>query len=238
MNTDEKLNEIFSIYSKVALLSEKNGCRVMRIRHKELGRDLVMHVFPPESNVSAYEKLCKLRFEHLPTVYDVFKLDDGTVVLEEYIDGMTVYEISEAEKISGKNAAKIARDICLALCVLHRENIIHRDVKPENVMVDSHGVTKLIDFNAAHSVSEKTQDTVIMGTVGYAAPEQFGIAQSDNRTDIYALGVLLNVMVTGVHPAEQLARGYIGHIIKKCTNTTPSKRYQSALKLYNALCFV
>lgn len=74
-----------------------------------------------------------------------------------------------------------------------------------------------------------------MGTVGYASPEQLGFAQSDCRTDIYALGVLLNAMITGKHPSKQSAKGKIGNIVQKCTNVTPNLRYQSAEKLANAL---
>ncbi len=102
-------------------------------------------------------------------------------------------------------------------------------------MVDKKGVTKLINFNASRSVSANKQDTVTMGTVGYAAPEQFGIAQSNHRADIYAVGILLNVMVTGTHPAEKFTGGYIGHIIKKCTNT-PRQKDTKAHKLYKMLC--
>lgn len=66
----------------------------------------------------------------------------------------------------------------------------------------------MIDFNTSRQVSGVKHDTVIMGTVGYASPEQLGIAQSDARTDIYAAGVLLNVMITGKHPSQQLAGGH------------------------------
>lgn len=74
-----------------------------------------------------------------------------------------------------------------------------------------------------------------MGTVGYASPEQLGVAQSDARTDIYAVGVLLNVMITGKHPSEKLAKGKAGRIVRKCTNVNPNERYQTAEKLSNAL---
>ena len=74
-----------------------------------------------------------------------------------------------------------------------------------------------------------------MGTVGYASPEQLGIAQSDARTDIYVAGVLLNVMITGKHPSQQLAGGHAERIVKKCTHINPNDRYQTAEKLAEAL---
>ena len=93
----------------------------------------------------------------------------------------------------------------------------------------------LIDLNAARQISNASKYTVIMGTVGYASPEQLGVTQSDARTDIYALGVLLNVMITGKHPSEKMAKGKAGRIVRKCTNVNPDDRYQSAEKLANAL---
>ena len=71
--------------------------------------------------------------------------------------------------------------------------------------------------------------------MGYASPEQLGVAQSDARTDIYAVGVLLNVMITGKHPSEELARGRMGKIVRKCTSVNPDDRYESAKKLVEAL---
>jgi serine/threonine protein kinase len=74
-----------------------------------------------------------------------------------------------------------------------------------------------------------------MGTVGYASPEQLGISQSDARTDIYASGVLYNVMLTGQHPSVTIASGRPGRIVRKCTAVNPDERYQTASELWSAL---
>ena len=79
------------------------------------------------------------------------------------------------------------------------------------------------------------KDTASLGTVGYAAPEQYGISQSGKSTDIYALGVLLNIMITGVHPAINSPKGPIKHIIQKATNVQISRRYQSAKEMQKEL---
>ena len=233
MKCEEKLQEILEIYQLVSRLSDKNGCEVLRLRHREMGRDIVLHRLPEYNSV--YETLCAVRCQNLPAVYETFKLDDGMIVLEEYIDGMTVSQVSESGKYRKRGAAGVVISVCNALDVLHQNGIVHRDIKPENVMVTVNGRVVVIDFNAARRVTTASRDTVVMGTVGYASPEQLGISQSDARADIYAAGVLLNVMVTGVHPIEKVARGKIGRIVRKCTSIHPGDRYQSASKLAAAL---
>ena len=94
----------------------------------------------------------------------------------------------------------------------------------------------LIDFDAARLYRNGSgNDTQILGTTGFAAPEQYGIAQTDERADIYSLGVLLNIMLTGRHPSRGLASGRLGRIVQKCTMTAPEKRYQNVLSLMEAL---
>ena len=131
-------------------------------------------------------------------------------------------------------------DICDALEFLHSLNIIHRDIKPQNIIIDENDKAVLIDLQAARNIADKQKkDTVNLGTVGYAAPEQYGVHQSIPPTDIYALGVLLNEMLTGAHPSINTPTGKLGRIIKKCTETQIYKRYQTVsslakdLKKYN-----
>ncbi len=236
MTTEQKLNEIYGIYKKVTMLADKNGCRTLRIRHKELNKDLCMHILDKPNAV--YNVLCGIRNDALPEIYEVYTLDDGQIVLEEFIDGITVSDIANSGQIRKSGAVKIAKDVCTALNALHQNGIVHRDIKPENIMVDSCGQTRLIDFNVARMIAGKSQDTVILGTVGYAAPEQLGLAESDTRTDIYAMGVLLNVMLTGIHPSEHICKGLAGRIVRKCTDITPDKRYQSVKQLHKRLSFI
>ena len=132
-------------------------------------------------------------------------------------------------------ARRVLKGVCRALSVLHERNLVHRDVKPENVLIGPNGRVVLIDFNASRRISAASRDTVVMGTVGYASPEQLGVAQSDARTDIYAAGVLLNVMLTGRHPSEELARGRAGRIVRKSTQVNPDDRYPTAEKMADAL---
>jgi len=229
LTCQEKLNGLLELYDRVTLLSSKNDCRVIRMRHKELQRDLVLHILPKPNPI--YETLRGLRCENLPAVYEVFELDDGMIVLEEYVEGLNVGEIAETGRYRKRGAKKVVKEVCLGLSVLHKNGIIHRDIKPENIMVDKNGRVVLIDFNAARRIQQKSRDTEIMGTVGYASPEQLGITQSDERTDIYAVGILLNVLLLGKHPSEKIASGRMGKIVRKCTAVNPEDRYQSAEKL-------
>ena len=233
MTREEYIHQLLSSYVLVTVLSEKNHCRVLRLRNKATQKDLVLRSMP--QYLEAYEVLCGIRSENLPEIYDVFPMDDGQIVLEEYIDGITVAQVMESGKYRPRGAKKVLAGVCNALHILHQRGITHRDVKPENVMVHNSGRVVLIDFNASRRLSNSTKDTVIMGTVGYASPEQLGLSQSDARTDIYAAGVLLNVMLTGKHPAETFARGRMGRTVRKCTALNPSERYQTVKMLADRL---
>lgn len=233
MTREQYLTDIFKAYSLVSVLSDKNECKVLKLKNKELNKYIVARSFP--KSISAYEELYSINCANLPLIYDIIHLDDGQIVLEEFIDGVTIAEVMEGGKYRYTGTRKVLRSICNALTVLHERGIVHRDIKPENVMIAKDGRVILIDLNAARQISNASKDTVIMGTVGYASPEQLGVTQSDARTDIYALGVLLNVMITGKHPSEKLAKGKAGRIVRKCTSVNPDERYQTAEKLAHVL---
>ncbi|MBQ4612592.1 MAG: serine/threonine protein kinase [Clostridia bacterium] len=233
MTRKDYIDRLLKSYQVVHILADKNDCRVLHLRHRELGKDLVLHSQP--TAIAAYEVLCKFRCDFLPLIYDVIALDDGQVVLEEFIDGITVADAMIGEHYDYPTAKKALIGVCDALTLLHEHRLVHRDVKPENVMVTPDGRVVLIDFNASRQITSAEKDTVIMGTFGYIAPEQLGVLQSDVRTDIYAVGVLLNVMLTGKHPSEEIVKGRAGHIVRKCTAVNPDERYQSAQKLVDAL---
>ena len=127
-------------------------------------------------------------------------------------------------------------DLCSALVDLRAAGLVHRDVKPENVMLTKQGRVVLLDLDAAAPLlGSPDRNTRLLGTAGYAAPEQFGLSQTDGRADIYSLGVLLNVMLTGQHPSRQLAAGHAGRVVQRCTMTSPEQRYHSVQELREAL---
>lgn len=233
MTREQYLTKIFKAYSLVSVLSDKNESKVLKLKNKAHNSYIVVRSFPKAIN--AYENLYSINCANLPLIYDVINSDDGQIVLEEFIEGVTVAEVMESGKYRYMGTRKVLRSICNALTVLHERGFVHRDIKPENIIIAKDGRVVLVDLNAARKISAAGKDTVVMGTVGYASPEQLGVAQSDARTDIYALGVLLNVMITGKHPSQKLAKGKAGRIVRKCTSVNPDERYQSAEKFANAL---
>ena len=114
--------------------------------------------------------------------------------------------------------------------MLHSLGIVHRDIKEDNVILTENGTVKLTDFDISKIYTQgKSRDTVLLGTATYAPPEQFGLAQTDSRSDIYALGILANKLVTGEHPSVKLfTKGRLGRFIAKATNISPEKRFDSA----------
>lgn len=226
MTRSEYFFDILTHYDVVKVLSNKNDCEILRLRHKEYNKDIVFRSY--SKSVLAYKKIKSITHPNIPLVFDALDFDDGQIVLEEFIDGITVAEVLEQGKYTYHGAKKIIEGVALALISLRELDIIHRDIKPENIIVTRHGAIKLIDFNAARiHTDSKSKDTVILGTIGYAPPEQYGISQSDQKSDIYSLGILLNVMLTGVHPSKKLARGKAGRIVLKCTQIDPNHRFAS-----------
>lgn len=225
-----------SFYRELNCINEKS--QVFLIQHIESNRIFVKKI------LSVYDKelylsLQKLHIKGIPEIFHVIENGDDLIVIEEYINGESLEEyLSKHTPLDTKDASDIIIKLCDILNTLHGFSpaIIHRDIKPANIMVTASSEIYLIDFNASKQFDpNKNRDTILMGTVDYAAPEQFGFSQSDARTDIYALGVLLNVMLTGSTPKQQLYNGPFTGIISKCINMDPKKRYGSVSHLSKAL---
>ncbi len=190
-------------------------------------------------NREVYERVARLHNVHIPAI-TAWKLEEGRLwLIEEYINGETLEErINRGYSFAREEAIGIVRHVCEALACLHSQEppIIHRDVKLSNIMISNDGIVKLIDYNAARLYEKGlSQDTRLIGTEAYAAPEQFGFAQTDARTDIYSLGVVFNYLLTGAHIKERMAEGACGAVIRKCTQMDPKQRYQSVWELDQAL---
>src|SRR3989441_10458051 len=150
--------------------------------------------------------LSRLSHPNLPRIYDAFNERGRSYLVMDFIDGKTLYQLL---KESGNRPLPIlqvldyASQLCDVLAYLHQQRppIIFRDLKPTNVMVTPNGHVYLIDFGIARFFKEgQEQDTVFLGSPGYAPPEQHGIAQTNQRSDLYALGATLHYCLTGRDP--------------------------------------
>lgn len=199
----------------------------------ETGRRYVLRQFSGSGAV--YQALRTAHCPHTPNIEAVEEQDGQVSVLEEYIQGDTLAFLLEAGALPVDDVRRIMIQLCDALEVLHGLAIVHRDIKPENVILRGDEAV-LIDFDVSRlSKPERSTDTQVMGTAGYAAPEQFGFTQTDRRADIYALGVLLNELLTRQHPSKVLVEGTFRPIVKKCLEVNMDQRYDSVTALRHDL---
>lgn len=186
-------------------------------------------------NRDVFEALKTIQNEHFPQIYRVEETDDGLLVVEEYIEGELLADYPTVKKITESEYIGIAKQLCAALRVLHEHipPLIHRDVKPSNVIVNSKGVIKLIDFDSSRVYKEESDgDTRLLGTEKYAAPEQYGFSQTDCRSDIYSLGV-----VFGMFPefTSEAKKKRWKKLVEKCTLFAPESRYQTVAEVEREL---
>ncbi|MBE6813612.1 MAG: TIGR02452 family protein [Ruminococcaceae bacterium] len=190
-----------------------------------------------------------MRFSHpsIPYILDIFEDKRYIGIVREYVKGITLQTILDKNgAIPADAVADWGKQLCATLSYLHNQPQphIYRDMKPQNVIMSAGNQLHLIDFDIARVYDpKKTSDTVVLGTHGYAPPEQYGSAQTDARSDIFALGVTMFALVTGIDPRTKhfvlqpicqinpsLPKG-LEYIISKCTAIDPNDRYQSCEEL-------
>ncbi len=227
------LKAVTTEYDTLRVLKQSPRGTVSVVRHKKSGTRYVFRRYSGSGEV--YRRLLPVLCPHLPQIMEAAEQDGQTAVLEEYVQGDTLAELLMGARLTEREARQVTIQLCQALHVLHSMGAVHRDVKPENVILRGSDAV-LIDFDAARIYKDESEsDTQVLGTTGFAAPEQYGIFQSDERADIFSLGVLLNIMLTGKHPSREMAAGKMGRIVRKCTMTAPEQRYQSARALMEVL---
>lgn len=207
---------------------------------------------PSRQLISEPHVMKHLRHPSLPRVFDVIENDAFLYLIQDYIEGKTLESILQNQgAIPEEQLIQWAIAICDVLSYLHSlkpNPIIFRDIKPSNLIVEASGEIRLVDFGIAREYRQDFDgDTVCMGTVGYAAPEQFGTAQSDARTDIYSLGVTLYHCLTGISPDEGafltkqpgMLNGswnpVFAEVIERAIKQDPELRFQSAEDMRFAL---
>ena len=225
-----------SFYRELTVLDEKkNIVLVQDIRNSELCVKKTLDIYSRD----VYEQLASVRIEGVPAVKECVADDGKLIVVEEYVQGRSLKQVlDEQGLLNEEQAYEIAVQLVDILVRLHQleSAIVHRDIKPSNIIIEKNGHVNLIDFNAARHVNaDKNEDTRMLGTVYFAAPEQFGFGQSDERTDIYGLGATINYIMTGDKPGAGIAECRFSDILKKCLMVDAKDRYQSAAELRGVL---
>lgn len=203
--------------------------------------DIVVNSLLAEANL-----MKRLDHPALPRIVDI--IDDGETiyVIMDYIEGQSLDKILQSYGPQPEETViSWAMQLCDALSYLHSQNppVIYRDMKPANVMLKPEGNLKVIDFGIAREYKGTSKDTTILGTRGYAPPEQYGARETDGRSDIYSLGMTMHYLLTGIDPMQP---GYEYHsvryynpnlsdgieaIVDKCTQIDAENRYQNCAEL-------
>ncbi|MGI6776696.1 MAG: serine/threonine-protein kinase [Acetivibrionales bacterium] len=252
-----KENELFqNKYKIIRTLGEGGMSKVYLAENIKLGSRWAIKTVNKNNN-SQFEFLVepnilkRLNHPSLPRVFDIFEDEESFYIIEDYIEGVPLdKKLKECGRFTEEKVIKWARQICDVLIYLHSfkpNPIIYRDMKPSNIILSEDENIKLIDFGIAREYKKGAEsDTVYIGTRGYAAPEQYGIGQSNQATDIYSLGVTLYELLTGKGPnrphcsnirvtetpADGISIGMMS-ILTKCTMENPEDRYHTVDEVLN-----
>ncbi len=223
-------------------LNKQWAVKEIRKQGRNKKDEIVVNSLIAEANL-----MKKLDHPALPRIVDIIEHGDKIYIIMDYIEGESLDNILKQEGPQDeKKVISWARQLCDALAYLHGQKppIIYRDMKPANIMLKPEGTIKIIDFGIAREYKEGVlSDTTVLGTNGYAAPEQYGSRQTDPRTDIYGLGMTMHHLLTGMDPRPkdyiyapirqwnpELSEG-MEVIVDKCTQPAAENRYQSAEEL-------
>lgn len=226
-----------SDYNMISTLNEQH--KVYLVQSALSGKVYVQKVLDVY-NIRVYEYLYRNPVAGIPRLINYYEQGDKLIVIEEYISGISLQEKIDNSELNISDIRSYMIMLCNILEALHSMTppIIHRDIKPSNIIITSYNYAMLLDFNAAKQFSGQNEsDTVLIGTPGYAAPEQYGFGSSSPQTDIYSLGIVLKEMLSSVssNPAGDPTLHSFNQIAERCTQMTPAARYQSVGELKNVI---
>ena len=246
---DELLDaiELDDSFTLVRVLAETPGGRTELVRRSGATDLLVRKRMPTAlANESAWRALEDVSHPRLPQLRELYWLPDVLVAVYDFVPGRSLRDlVAERGCIAPAEAVDWLLDVCDAVSALHDAGVIHRDLTPGNVVIGADGA-HVVDLGIARLASEDaTRDTTTLGTFGFAAPEQFGFAATDARSDVYSLGRLLGYLLTGADPGQQgfaaaladeaLVDPALRAVIERACAFEPSERYQSVWELSLAL---
>ena len=224
----EAMRFIQDNFKQVSVLKERNGGMTEIVIDAE--NAIYIRKTIPYTGLP-YRKLMKLPHPLSPKIYYAAEGEGRTCVIEQYVEGRNLQDIQDREgALPEETVRRVGLQLCEALEFLHGQGIIHRDIKPSNMILKEDGTLCLIDFGAARVIKEDAeQDTRILGTPGFAPPEQYGFAATDYRSDFYAVGMTLKALLGNEY------RGSLTEAIRRCVELDPERRVASARELRTLL---
>jgi eukaryotic-like serine/threonine-protein kinase len=239
-------------YRIVNKLGSGGTSSVYLAEHLSLGNLWAVKAIPVgnddrEAHLKEAELMKQLSHPMLPRIVDIVTQGGMLCIIMDYVRGSNLADrLHETGPVAEPEVKGWLLQLCDVLSYLHGQPdpLVYRDLKPANLIADSHGHLKLVDFGTLRRYrGGETADTSYIGTQGYAAPEQYGLGQSDPRTDIYNLGMTAFHLLTGEHPVsvphgeiecqllEHQVTGRLTAVIRKCVQLSPANRFQSAQSL-------
>lgn len=225
-----------SFYKNIATLSEPHKIYVVQnINSGKIFIKKILNIY----NKNIYEFLKDNPIPYTPKIYEICEENNELTIIEEYISGDTIEQlINNNYRFDNDFIRSILQQLCVIISHLHNYSpaIIHRDIKPSNIIISPSKRIYLLDFNAAkYQNIHNMEDTALLGTKGYAAPEQYGFGVSTIQTDIYAIGMLLNTLVNGSFSPDPVLDSEFTEIIQKCTRLNKEERYDSVEDIIHIL---
>ena len=219
---------------------------------RDLDRPVAIKILPPDAGRDG-ESIDRFRTEakamarlihpHIPAVFEFAVVEEYCVLVMELVDGSNVFHLIRENLLPSRRAIEVFHQVCDAVHFAHSRSIVHGDIKPGNILVNTDGQAKLADFGLARLMEQSDRDSsswTPMGTPEYAAPELYDRnATPDHRADIYSLGVVLHEMLTGAAPSGEFELPAttlkldprIDEIIARCMEINPDLRYQSVAEI-------
>ncbi len=245
-----ELAPFFPQLEVLELLGQGGMGAVYKARQLRLDRLVALKILPPEVGgdpafaerfLREARTLAKLSHPHVVGIHDFGEADGYYYFLMEYVDGVNLRQALQAGRLTPEQALRIVPQVCDALQYAHDKGVVHRDVKPENVLLDSQGRVKIADFGLAKllgrevAVPTLTRTRQVMGTPHYMAPEQMERPETvDHRADIFSLGVLFYEMLTGELPLGRFPVPSskvqidvrLDEVVLRTLEKEPARRYQ------------